>query len=287
MTELKFPSRRVVVFGIDGVRADVLEAVNTPAIDAIARSGFYTTFPFDLGADPISGPGWGSIATGVPPKCHNILDNDFTSNRLEQWPDFLSRLHTANPAYRTYVAAEWSPLVTADDGGPLFPTATRSLFVDPECGWGTADDLVTDDAIAVLGTEVVHAAVVFLGAPDIVGHTIGTGPEYRAAVEAADQRIGRIVEAIRSRLTFDDEEWTFIVTTDHGHRDGGGHGTARAIATEPETTCWIAASGPTVPVSKLVVAAHTDVHPHVLTTLGVDIDPTWGLAGREFGSRSA
>jgi hypothetical protein len=43
-------------------------------------------------------------------------------------------------------------------------------------------------AVAVLGMATVHAAFEYLGAPDIVGHTVGTGPEYRAAIESADRR---------------------------------------------------------------------------------------------------
>jgi predicted AlkP superfamily pyrophosphatase or phosphodiesterase len=58
--------RRAVVFGIDGVRADVLKAARTPVIDDIISKGCFTTFEFDAVTRAISGPGWATVATGVP-----------------------------------------------------------------------------------------------------------------------------------------------------------------------------------------------------------------------------
>jgi hypothetical protein len=40
---------------------------------------------------------------------------------------------------------------------------------------------------------------VYLGAVDITGHAAGAGAAYREAARAADQRVGRLLAALRSR----------------------------------------------------------------------------------------
>ncbi|SCL26685.1 hypothetical protein GA0070624_3354 [Micromonospora rhizosphaerae] len=76
---------------------------------------------------------------------------------------------------------------------------------------------------------------------------------YISAIEAADRRIGQILDAISTRPSYADEEWTTIVVTDHGHRDGGGHGQR----TRWERTAWIAAAAPASPPAMSTHATST------------------------------
>jgi predicted AlkP superfamily pyrophosphatase or phosphodiesterase len=275
--KLPLPHRRVVVFGVDGVRHDTLEIAATPRIHEIAAAGFLSRFEVGDHAPTLCGPCWATVATGVWPDRHAIVGNHFGGHRLAAFPDFLTQLRRANPAFRTYAVANWPPLVGAYDGGPLFAGATRLVGVDAYAlGYPEADRQVTEDAALTLGTRDVHAAFVYLGAVDEVGHQKGTGDEYISAVERADVQIGQIIDAIRGRPAYRTEEWTFIVVTDHGHRDGGGHGQR----SEWERTAWIAACGPDVPMH--AHTSHVDVHPSVLAALGVEIDPRLGLAGVPF-----
>src|SRR4029077_17164520 len=60
------------------------------------------------------------------------------------------------------------------------------------------------------------------GSVDFAGHAPGSGAAYRAALQAADQRVGRLVAAVRTRPSGPEEDWTIVVVTDHGHLDEGG-----------------------------------------------------------------
>lgn len=283
--EASTPARRVVVFGVDGVRYDTLRAARTPVLDGVAAAGFLAPVRVN-GLNPtISGPNWATIATGVLSHQHGIVDNHLHGHRIADHPDFLARVRTARPAARTYAAAGWLPLVDGAHGGPIF---LGGGYVPPggDCGedlvaWEEAEDAVTADAAAVLGRDDVTAAFVYLGAPDQYAHRLGVGPEYLASVESSDRRIGTVLAAIRARPSYAAEEWTVVVATDHGHVDAGGHGGDSV----EERVAWIAASGPTVPGEAPERLEQADVAAHVLSTLDIPIEPGWELAGRPFDRR--
>ncbi|MFD0349945.1 alkaline phosphatase family protein [Kitasatospora aburaviensis] len=86
------------------------------------------------------------------------------------------------------------------------------------------DEEVTREAVHVLATADPEASFVYLGAVDETAHFLGCGEEYRASMRTADERLGRLLGAVRSRPGHADEAWTVIVVTDHGHVDAGGHG---------------------------------------------------------------
>jgi hypothetical protein len=94
---------------------------------------------------------------------------------------------------------------------------------------------------------------------------LGAGSAYREAARAADQRVGRLLAAVRSRPSVADEAWTTVVVTDHGHLDEGGHG-----GREPEvTTAWAAAAGPGIPPGdRGLITSQAQVAPFILDALG-------------------
>jgi predicted AlkP superfamily pyrophosphatase or phosphodiesterase len=281
------PTRHAVIVGIDGVRLDTLRAASTPALAALAGRGFLSVVRVNDAAPTISGPGWSTILTGVLATDHGILGNDFSPNRLDDFPDVVAQITTALPDVASYVNASWAPLVTSASGGPLFRAGgiLPPTDSDGEHDLDEADDLVATGSAEFISTLTAgQEAVVFsyLGSPDEVAHDVGTGPEYVAAVERADTRLGRIVAAIDERPTRTDEEWTVIVVTDHGHLDGGGHGGD----SELERTAWIVAAGDSIPAG--VPAAgleQADVAAHTLAIFGLTPVAPAQTVGRPFGAR--
>ena len=287
-----FRTRRVLVVGIDGVRLDTLAQVETPHLDAVAARGFLAPVVVEPDAPSLSGPCWSTIATGVTAIKHGVLGNEFTNHRLATFPDFASVLHRIG--MRSYVAAGWEPLVTPQFGGPLFATPSRSTFIS-EAGhdapaWEVVDEQITADAEHVFGTDRPIASFVYLGSPDMTAHFLGCGAEYRGAIEAADQRLGRILAAVGladgGEGKAADEEWTVIVVTDHGHVDVGGHGGD----TEVERTAWIAAFGPGIVPGAAADAAtgrpvrHVDVVPSIYTALRLPLGREAAFDGLPFNA---
>ena len=138
----------------------------------------------------------------------------------------------------------------------------------PETGldaWDAADEATTARAAAILAEQAPRVSFVYLGAVDIAGHATGAGAAYRAALRAADQRVGRLVAAVRSRPSGPRESWTVVVVTDHGHLAEGGHG-----GRKPEVeTAWAAAAGPGIrPGDPPLITRQQEVAPLVLAAAG-------------------
>ena len=285
-TPAETPERtpKVLVIGIDGIRPDILREVETPNLDALAAAGVLiedarTGFP------SVSGPGWSSLLTGVWSDKHGVTDNEFTGKRYHLYPDFLTRIETLRPELSTFAVADWPPLVGAEDGTPTLSDRidARHALDGYETGWLEADRRSVELAVAALTEGDPDALFVYLGNPDETSHEHGSiGEEYRRSIREADDQVGLLMDAIRGRTTFEDEDWLVLSSTDHGRRADGGHGGD----TPEERTIFFLASGPSVipdavPDSVFVV----DVATTALTHLGIPLDPAWGLDGRPVGVR--
>ncbi|MFJ6795287.1 HAD-IA family hydrolase [Streptomyces sp. NPDC091268] len=289
MSTAPAPARRrhVLVVGIDGVRLDLLRTVPTPHLDTVAAAGFLGPIEIDDGTPTMSGPCWATIATGVGVAKHGVHGNHFAGHRLEVFPDFATRL-ARQDGRRTFVAGGWEPLLLARDGGPLFAAPGRLSYIAPGAdtceGWDACDEQVTAEAVHVLATDDPEVSFVYFGAVDETGHLRGCGADYLTAIERADARLGRLLAAVRARPDHAREAWTVIVVTDHGHRDGGGHGGRSA----EERTAWVACRGPGVatrpPARRL---RFEDVAAHVYAALDRPADPHWTLDGAPFTTPAA
>lgn len=173
----------------------------------------------------------------------------------------------------------------ARGGGPLFQAPARTAYVSPAAhtpeGWDACDEQITEEAVRVLTGDDPEASFVYLGAPDETAHFLGCGSAYESAVLAADQRLGRLLDAVRSRPSYENEDWTFLVVTDHGHADAGGHGGR----TEEECTAWLITVGPGIAAGAVPRAVrHVDVAAQVFASLGRHVDRHWTLDGRPFAA---
>lgn len=275
---------KVLLIGIDGVRPDVLAEVPTPNMDALAIGGSFTARTRTT-TPSISGPSWSSMLTGVWPDKHGVLDNEFGGRQYDAFPDFLTRIESLRPELETFAAADWLPLMEIDGGGPTISDAVdlRVSLNGYVTGWAEGDVEVTSAAVAHLSTADPDALFVYLGDPDETSHRHRSiGEEYRAAIAESDRHVGRLVDAIRSRSTYSQENWLILISTDHGRRADGGHGGDSPM----EMTTFILVSGPAAEIG--VPSEDTyivDVAVTALTHLGIELDPEWQLDGRPVGLR--
>jgi predicted AlkP superfamily pyrophosphatase or phosphodiesterase len=275
--------KKVLVIGLDGVRPDVLAEVSTPNIDALIAGGAFNG-RVETQAQTVSGPGWSSILTGVWPEKHKVTSNDFSGNDYASYPDFLTRLEQIDAAFTTFAVVDWLPLGSEASGGPLISDEidAKLTFDGDEIGYAAADSQSVAAAIRFLGNQDPDAAFVYIGYPDIAGHEHGgRSPEYNASIALADAQVGQLLQGVRARPTFAQEDWLILVTTDHGHRDEGGHG---GLTPEEKTVFYLASGRSTVRATP-GDANLVDVAVTALAHLGVEIDPTWGLDGKVSGLR--
>ncbi|MGW8361463.1 alkaline phosphatase family protein [Streptomyces wedmorensis] len=262
-----------LVIGIDGATFAKFEKAKMPRVKGLMAAGMTATS--NLYANPMaptsSGPGWSTIATGTWPDKHKVVDNSFTGARYDLYPDYATRLESADAALDTLVVGTWGPI----------PTTVFGPAVDTRLG-GVDDANTTATAVSRLTTTDADATFVHLDEVDGAGHYYGT--EHRAYLDAlnvADTQIGRILDAVTSRATYADEDWQIVITADHGHAPGGGHGGN----TPAERQSFVIAKGTGfAPGSVRHDVKVTDIAPTVLSHFGVVPDPAWQLDGKAIGS---
>lgn len=274
--------KKVLLIGLDGVRVDILAAVNTPVIDSLAATGFFSD-EAQMRDRTMSGPGWSSMVIGARTEKHLVDGNDFTGNDYATYPDFLTRIEQIRPELNTLAVLDWPPLGTTDSGGPLFSDAidVKINFDGETDGYGLADSLSVAAAVEQLRTTDVDAAFVYLGDADVVAHdTNSRSAEYKASIERADAQVGQLLNALRDRPTYAGEDWLILLSTDHGRNDAGGHG-GRSPS---EKTIFFLASGPSVePGTTDRPPEIVDVAVTAYAHLGLGPDPAWDLDGEVRG----
>ncbi|QNP66338.1 alkaline phosphatase family protein [Streptomyces genisteinicus] len=220
---------KVLVIGIDGAVLSRVKAADAPRLKGLMAQG--TTAESLLYAGPMaatsSGPGWSTVATGVWPDRHGVKDNSFTGKQFGTHPDWLTRVENAKPQLSTYAAADWEPIASAEQNGPIYSAKVDkrySLRGDAD-GYGVQDPKIASAAAAELRASAADASFVYFGEIDVAGHGSGAASQaYLDAVARTDRHIGTVLDAVAARPTYGQEDWRILVTTDHGHTAAGGHG---------------------------------------------------------------
>jgi predicted AlkP superfamily pyrophosphatase or phosphodiesterase len=258
------PHRRVMIIGLDGVRPDALQAAETPRMDGLIANGAVSfTASTQLTGRTSSGPGWTSILTGVEVEKHGVVENSLYDDFDRSYHTVIRRAQDELGA-RISMASHWPDIVNG-----IVETEYRGEI------YMGFDEPVADHVAEIVGQDTADLYFVQLDDIDDAGHTSGfdvENPEYIDAIELTDEYVGRIIDAVDARPA--DEEWLFLMTTDHG-----GTGRFHGAQDEANQTIWVIVSADGVVQGKLNNATHMDLHPTALAWLGAVIDPDWGLDG--------
>ena len=261
---------KVLILGIDGCRPDALVAAGAPALDGLIQDGCISLHAQTC-AVTSSGPSWSSLLTGTWPDKHGVHDNSFAGNRFEKYPHVFSRIESVRPELFTASFAHW---------GPIHEHIVSAADISKPAESAAA---VREAAVRLL--QEGDPDILFLHFDDVdgAGHSMGYSvevPEYMEAIRQTGVEIGLVLDAMRARPSYGEEDWLVLVTTDHGGTDGHG----RDI---PEhRTIFVIVSGESAlrgtiePAPGIVDCAAT-----ALAHLGVEPDPSWELDGVPVGLR--
>ncbi len=248
-------AQRVLMIGIDGMRADAMVAADTPNLDALAAQGVFSTDALNDDIT-ISGPGWSAILCGVLSEKHLVTDNDFAGNNYAAYPTFLSRLESADSELNTVSICQWDPINDEIvDGG-----------ADVIINTGSSAE-TRDEAMIVLGGSDPDAVFLHFDDVDYAGHGSGFSPEnpaYIQTIEEVDDYIGEVIYTLLARPGYAEENWLVLVSSDHGGV-GYSHG---GVSLEHQNVIFIA-SGDAVD-AQLVSKVPTDTTAAPQNCLGGD-----------------
>ena len=209
-------TRKVLVIGIDGCRADALEQANTPNIDSLITKGFFTYDSWHLDIT-VSGPSWSSIMTGVYHNKHGVTNNNYTGSNYNQYPYFPTHAKQIDSTFKCIQYTEWSPM-----SAQVYNDGWDRKIV----GQDGNTQLTGHDASIQIQDPNVDVLFTYFDKVDLTGHSTGftpTNPAYIQAIDSIDRQVGLIIAAMRARPTYAQEDWLILLTTDHGGT-GLGHG---------------------------------------------------------------
>jgi len=241
--------KKVLFIGIDGVRSDALNARAIPNIRELMANGTYTFDSWHPGTT-MSGPSWSTMLTGVFQAKHNVRDNSYSGSRFNDYPYISKRFKEVKPNGRAVQICTWRPM-------------TDLVYND---GWDQKIVPANDAAVVTTAaTQLLNPNIDYLfchlDIVDITGHGSGfnpNNPQYNAAIDSSDARVGRIVRALRNRPNYANEDWIIMLTTDHG-----GTGTGHGGNTNDERHIWWVANGAGIP--RLQITG-SDPGSYVMTT---------------------
>jgi predicted AlkP superfamily pyrophosphatase or phosphodiesterase len=281
-------TKKVLFIGLDGTRFDAIEKATTPNLDALMKDGIYSDTCLILGDryqknDTISGPGWSSILTGVWADKHGVHDNSFLGSHYKDFPHFFARLKEVRPDAKTASYVTWEPIhkliVSAADESKNYEQKDHTT-----ADYDRYDHEAAAAAVKMLREGNPDALFFYVGQIDVAGHTNGfhpSVPQYIEAIERGDEIVGRLVDAVKARPTYDKEDWLVVVTSDHGGK-GTGHSSGHKV---PEIlNSFLIVSGPSAQRGKFEMQVYLpDAPVTALAHLGAKAKDEWKLDGRVVG----
>ncbi len=269
-TALFGQENKVLIIGIDGCRADALLVAQTPNIDQLWKEGAYL---FAAKTDKISysGPGWTGMLTGVWSNKHHVTNNLYTNPNKKRYSHFFHRVKEQYPNKKTASVVHWAPIHKILQKGDADIQESYS-----------SDKEVAQRAIEVIENENVDVLFVHFDAVDHAGHTKGfsiVGKDYIDAIQATDDYVGQIMNALDQLPKEERKKWTVIVSTDHGG-NGFNHGKNIPI----HRNIFYIINGDKVKKGEILKPVNViDVATTAMKILGVQQKLIWNLDGKVSG----
>ena len=198
---------------VDGLREDVSRVM--PTLNMLRAHGFDAVVR--TSQPSLSFPNWTTLLSGAPQRISGVTTNWFTGRVPVE-----TIIDTALQAKRTVAVSaptDFDMLFGVKRTGHVF---LRDWTKGEYMTGGIVDNAIRLSAEASPTLLVVHFPDV-----DEAGHASGGASKaYRDTALRVDRDLARLVAALEG------PETTFVVTSDHGHIDTGGHGGPEDVVTK-------------------------------------------------------
>lgn len=223
-------TKKCIVIGLDGCRADALTFVENGKPSGIRTlindggKGYLTycggvNYPKINTQDTSTAPGWCSILTGKWANVTGIYENGVvkSTEHLTVLTSLVESKKTDNSAFY----AVWSGHFTDDDSTYRAEVKyCKDNNLDVNFVKADTDEKSLENILADLRkNDCTDFIFSIFECTDHAGHNLGfslKNKEYENAFYDGDFYAESIINTIKSRSTYFQEDWLIIVTTDHG-----------------------------------------------------------------------
>ncbi len=221
--------KKAIIIGYDGCRADILTEMQNEnsAISALLKDGASIKLSYCGGVnypamntqDTSTAPGWCSILTGVWADEHGITANGIQKS-LEH-KTLLTTLVEEDVIDSASFITKWA--------GHFSKKKSTYILEKEYCEQNNInvafnkcknDEKSHEYTLSEISKKDCSDFIFVIYEPtDSTGHDLGftiNNPKYKEAFKTADKYGFDTLNAIKSRETYDTEDWLIIVTSDHG-----------------------------------------------------------------------
>ncbi len=201
---------KVLVILVDGAVGTQVQASTPPVLRSLVD---YSIFSWDALSDydnvnVTNELGWSNLLTVVIVNKHNVTGTTFTGNKFADYPSLFTRLKQQKPGMRTTAFFSSNGIA-----GELAADATKSESFNE-------NDAAVKDAVKLeLTTQNSDIVLAQFHDVDKAGAATSysvNSAQYKNAILQTDIYIGEILAALKSRSSFNSENWMVIITSNKG-----------------------------------------------------------------------
>lgn len=215
-------NKYVVVLSLDGFRSDYSLRAHTPTLDSVAKAGIHSTFRPSYPSNTF--PNHYSMATGLYPDHHGLIDNKFYAEDIQLTYSHKNQQSVTNPHFYggepIWNTAQKQGINTATFFwvGSELPIQGMQPSIWKPYDRSTPHKNRADSVIAWLQLpeeERPHLIMWYIEEPDVIGHnSTPESPITIETIENLDSTINYFFTQARQLDIF--PEIDFIILSDHG-----------------------------------------------------------------------
>jgi hypothetical protein len=206
-TSVAYGQRKVLYLIVDGARGVSVNSANVPNIKALLPNSIYSWVAL---SDPDSTrdvSNWANMLTGVKKEKHLVLNDNLTGANLANYPVVLQRIKDEKP---TAKMVAFSSSAIFKNNFTTGATVSELFDTDEQIKTAVVNDINTDTASLILGhfNDIDEAGAKY-------GYD-NSAPQYKAAIEKFDGHVGAIMDALKKRKNYQNEEWLVVIASSGG-----------------------------------------------------------------------
>lgn len=204
--DVAYGARKVLLLVVDGARGQSVRDAKSPTISGLLPNAIHTWVGLSEENAQGIAANWTGIFTGVGIAKHGVVDNDFSTNKLDIYPSVFERI------------------VDFDPGAKIELISANQQFIDhygerATTRLASSDEDVKNKVIASLGAE--DQTLITAHFEDVQRAGLESGfdisfSKYKDAIDGFDSRVGEILAALEKREKYQREDWLVIITSSQG-----------------------------------------------------------------------